>query len=59
MLTTKVYIIIEVDVNFLMSQALSTIAFIPFGYLIDQYRWDIFDGSIPSWEYNEKWWDMR
>ena len=47
------------DINFLMSQALGKIAFIPFGYMIDQFRWDIFDGTTPAWKYNEKWWEVR
>merc|ERR1712226_215972 len=49
----------EVDINFLMNQALKKIAFIPFGYLIDQWRWDLFDGSVDKSEYNRRWWEYR
>jgi len=49
----------EGDLNFLMNQALSKIAFIPFGYLIDQWRWDLFAGKFGQSEYNSKWWDVR
>ena len=45
--------------NFLMSQGLSKLAFLPFGYLIDQWRWEIFDGRTVKDTYNEKWWDVR
>jgi peptidyl-dipeptidase A len=47
------------DLNFLMSQALQKIAFIPFGYLIDQWRWDLFSGAITQAQYNSRWWEHR
>ncbi|KAK8737724.1 hypothetical protein OTU49_004209, partial [Cherax quadricarinatus] len=47
------------DLNFLMKMALEKIAFLPFGYLIDMYRWGVFDGSIPIDELNAGWWNLR
>jgi len=49
----------EGDLNFLMQMALQKLAFLPFGYLIDQWRWGVFDESITRAEYNSKWWDLR
>uniref|UniRef100_A0A669CV57 Angiotensin-converting enzyme n=1 Tax=Oreochromis niloticus TaxID=8128 RepID=A0A669CV57_ORENI len=49
----------ESDINFLMSMALDKIAFLPFGYLMDQWRWKVFDGRIPHTEYNKEWWNLR
>ncbi|XP_053409042.1 angiotensin-converting enzyme-like isoform X1 [Mercenaria mercenaria] len=49
----------ESDINFLMKMALEKIAFLPFGYLIDQWRWSVFSGKTPPEKYNEKWWDLR
>uniref|UniRef100_A0A3B4GUW0 Angiotensin-converting enzyme n=1 Tax=Pundamilia nyererei TaxID=303518 RepID=A0A3B4GUW0_9CICH len=49
----------ESDINFLMSIALDKIAFLPFGYLMDQWRWKVFDGRIPHTEYNKEWWNLR
>ncbi|ESO94196.1 hypothetical protein LOTGIDRAFT_215685 [Lottia gigantea] len=49
----------ETDLNFLMSLALDKIAFLPFGYLIDQWRWSVFRGQTPPDEYNRQWWDLR
>ena len=49
----------EVDLNFLMSQSLKKLAFLPFGYLIDQWRWDIYAGRVSRDEYNAKWWEAR
>ncbi|CAG0883554.1 unnamed protein product [Darwinula stevensoni] len=49
----------EVDLNFLMSQALSKVAFLPYGYLIDVWRWNVFRGNISSSHYNCEWWKLR
>uniref|UniRef100_A0A672UIL1 Angiotensin-converting enzyme n=1 Tax=Strigops habroptila TaxID=2489341 RepID=A0A672UIL1_STRHB len=47
------------DINYLMSIALDKIAFLPFGYLMDQWRWKVFDGRIKEDEYNQEWWNLR
>ena len=47
------------NVNFLMASALRTIAFLPYGALLDLWRWDVFQGNIKPEEYNKKWWEMR
>lgn len=49
----------ESTINFLMSIALDKIAFLPFGYLMDQWRWKVFDGRTSSSEYNKEWWNLR
>ena len=49
----------ETSINFLLSMALEKIAFLPFGYLIDKYRWDIFDGTVDESQYNTLWWKLR
>ncbi|XP_051925575.1 angiotensin-converting enzyme [Hippocampus zosterae] len=49
----------ESDINFLMNMALDKIAFLPFGYLMDQWRWKVFDGRIPPSDYNKEWWNLR
>ncbi|NXN80602.1 ACE enzyme, partial [Bombycilla garrulus] len=49
----------ESDINYLMSIALDKIAFLPFGYLMDQWRWKVFDGRIEEDEYNQQWWNLR
>ena len=42
-----------------MKMALDKVAFLPFGYLIDQWRWSVFDGKIKPKEYNAEWWKLR
>ncbi|XP_071837203.1 angiotensin-converting enzyme-like [Apostichopus japonicus] len=49
----------ETDLNYLMLTALEKIAFLPFGYLMDQWRWSVFRGDTPPEEYNTKWWELR
>ena len=45
--------------NILMKQALFKEAFLPFGYLIDLWRFRVFDGTISEDNYNEEWWKLR
>ena len=47
------------DLGLLMRDALDKIAFLPFGLLIDQWRWQVFSGQVPAGEYNKAWWDLR
>ena len=45
--------------NFQMKMALDKVAFLPFGFLIDKWRWDVFSGKTPKAKYNEAWWALR
>jgi peptidyl-dipeptidase A len=47
------------DIGLLLSRALEKIAFLPFGLVIDQWRWDVFNGHITPADYNKAWWDRR
>ena len=47
------------DLSFLMKQAMDKVAFLPFGLLIDQWRWRVFSGEIKPADYNQAWWEMR
>ncbi|XP_023569866.1 angiotensin-converting enzyme-like protein Ace3 isoform X2 [Octodon degus] len=49
----------EEEINFLMGIALEKIAFIPFSYLVDVFRWKVFDGTIIKDIYNQEWWNLR
>lgn len=46
-------------INAQMQLALEKIAFLPFGKLIDEWRWGVFDGSIAAQDYNAAWWQLR
>lgn len=47
------------SLNPLMKRALEKIAFLPWGLLVDKWRWGVFKGEISSSEYNKAWWDLR
>ncbi|PIV35526.1 MAG: peptidase M20 [Lysobacterales bacterium CG02_land_8_20_14_3_00_62_12] len=46
-------------INGQMKLALDKVAFLPFGKMIDQWRWGVFSGSIPPDHYNQAWWELR
>lgn len=47
------------DIGLLLRQAMDKIAFLPFGLLVDRWRWGVFDGSIQPADYNKAWTDLR
>jgi peptidyl-dipeptidase A len=47
------------DLGILMRLALDKVAFLPFGLLIDQWRWKVFSGEITPDQYNAAWWQLR
>ncbi|WP_443972031.1 M2 family metallopeptidase [Sphingobium sp. CR28] len=47
------------DLGLLLRQAMDKVAFLPFGLLIDRWRWGVFDGSIKPADYNKAWTNMR
>jgi peptidyl-dipeptidase A len=47
------------DIGLLLSRALEKVAFLPFGLLIDEWRWEVFSGKVPPSGYNQAWWDLR
>lgn len=49
----------ETTINYLYLQGLQKIVFLPFAYLIDLWRWDVFKGKITSNNYNCEWWKLR
>ena len=49
----------EALINAQLKMALDKVAFLPFGLLIDRWRWGVFDGSIAPENYNKAWWDLR
>ncbi len=47
------------DLGLLMKQALEKIAFLPFGLMVDQWRWKVFAGEVGPDGYNDLWWQLR
>jgi peptidyl-dipeptidase A len=49
----------KATINEQMRMALAKVAFMPFGLLIDRWRWGVFDGSITPDNYNKAWWELK
>ena len=47
------------DMGLLLSRALEKVAFLPFGLLIDQWRWKVYSGEVTPDHYNQAWWNLR
>jgi len=49
----------DADLSLLMRQAMDKVAFLPFGLMVDQWRWKVFSGEYSPSEYNSGWWALR
>lgn len=49
----------EADIPYLLLMALDNIAFLPFAYTVDKWRWQVFDGEVTPDHYNKGWWTLR
>jgi peptidyl-dipeptidase A len=49
----------EQDLGLLLRRALEKVAFLPFGLVVDRWRWEVFSGAIGPEAYTTSWWEMR
>jgi peptidyl-dipeptidase A len=49
----------ESIINAQMKMAVEKIAFLPFGKVVDEWRWKVFSGEIGPADYNRTWWELR
>jgi len=49
----------EATINAQMKLAVDKIAFLPFGKVVDEWRWQVFSGAIKPADYNRTWWELR
>jgi len=47
------------DIDYLLQQALEKVAFLPFGLLVDKWRWEVFSGQVRPDAYEKAWWELR
>lgn len=47
------------DIGVLLNRALEKVAFLPFGYLVDQWRWKVYSGEVQPKDYDKVWWELR
>ncbi len=49
----------KATINQQMKVALAKISFLPFGLLVDKWRWDVFSGKVGPDDYNKHWWELK
>lgn len=49
----------ETKINFLMKQALTIVATLPFTYMLEEWRWQVFQDAIPKDQWMKRWWEMK
>ena len=47
------------DTGLLLRQAMDKVAFLPFGLLVDKWRWGVFEGSTKPENYESAWVDLK
>jgi peptidyl-dipeptidase A len=47
------------EIGVLLNRALQNVAFLPFGYLVDQWRWEVYSGRTKPQDYDKLWWQLR
>jgi peptidyl-dipeptidase A len=47
------------DIGLLLRRGMDKIAFLPFGLLVDKWRWGVFDGSTTPAQYEQSWVDLK
>ena len=50
---------VSADIPLLLRTAMDKVAFLPFGLLIDKWRWQVFSGEVKPADYNKAWWALR
>jgi peptidyl-dipeptidase A len=49
----------DADIGQLLQRALTKVAFLPFGYSVDKWRWDVYSGKTKPADYDKHWWELR
>ncbi|XP_061596730.1 angiotensin-converting enzyme 2 [Cololabis saira] len=49
----------ETEINFLMKQALTIVATLPFTYMLEEWRWQVLAGNITTDQWMKRWWEMK
>ncbi|XP_026175949.1 angiotensin-converting enzyme 2 [Mastacembelus armatus] len=49
----------ETEINFLLKQALTIVATLPFTYMLEEWRWQVFAGNITKDKWMQRWWEMK
>jgi peptidyl-dipeptidase A len=47
------------DIGPLLYTALQKVAFLPFGYMVDKWRWQVYGGQVKPADYDKAWWALK
>ena len=48
----------DADIPYLLRVAMDGVAFLPFGLMVDKWRWQVFSGQVTPEHYNDAWWAL-
>lgn len=49
----------DLNLNYQLRMAMDKIAFLPFSFIIDKWRWDVFNDNKLTNHMNRHWWELR
>lgn len=49
----------KINLNYQLKMALDKVAFLPFAYVMDKWRWDVFGNPAMGDKLNRRWWQLR
>jgi len=49
----------ETDVSFLLRMALSRVALLPYAYVLEKWRYEVYRGDVTPSQYNSRYWQLR
>ena len=49
----------DADIGDLLNRALAKVAFLPFAYSVDKWRWDVYAGKTKPEDFDKTWWQLR
>lgn len=49
----------ETDISFLLRMALSRVALLPYAYVLEKWRYEVFRGDVTPSQYNVRYWELR
>ncbi|MFK3736778.1 M2 family metallopeptidase [Massilia sp. TN1-12] len=47
------------DIGPLLYTALQKVAFMPFAYMVDKWRWQVYGGQVKPADYDKAWWALK
>ncbi|MFC0166773.1 M2 family metallopeptidase [Pseudoduganella danionis] len=49
----------DADIGQLLERALGKVPMLPFAYMVDKWRWDVYAGKTKPADFDKSWWQLR